>query len=126
MDGNMIDAWLANAPLNGSVLELPLLASDIGLTDASAPFTYSVLGIDLVSGDIDSVPALATYDAFHPSVSNGQYVALASGASATLPLGVDLARQASAPARGWMIVSLDNANGSVQAALVPVGRLPSH
>jgi subtilisin family serine protease len=125
MSGNMIDAWLADAPLNGSVVELPLLASDIGLTDSSAAFTYSIVGLDLITGAVDAVPRTAVYDAFHPAVSNGQYISLAAGASATLPLGVDTALQASAPARGWMIVSLDNANGSAQAALVPVGKLPA-
>ena len=124
MSGNMVDAWLADAPLNGSVVELPVLASDLGLTDASAPFTYSVVGVDLIHGTVNSVPGSAVYSAYSPSISNGQFVPLASGASATLPLSVDLTAVKAAPARGWMIVSLDNANGAYQASLVPLGKLP--
>ena len=67
----------------------------------------------------------ALYNAFSPSVSNGQFVPLAAGASAKLGLSVDTRLQARAPALGWMVVSLDNANGALQAALIPVGKVPS-
>ena len=123
--GDLIDAFLADAPMNGSVVELPALASDMGITTAAPAFSYSVTGFDLLTGAVDAVPGTAGFDAFTPAVSNGQFVFLASGSSVTLPLSVDLAAQQSAPARGWMIVSLDNANGSSQAALVPVGKLPT-
>jgi hypothetical protein len=123
--GNLIDAFLADAPMNGSVVELPALASDMGITAAAPGFVYTVTGFDLLSGAVDEVPGTAGFDAFAPAVSNGQFVFLASGTSATLPLSVDLAAQSSAPARGWMIVSLDNANGSSQAANIPVGKLPT-
>jgi hypothetical protein len=64
------------------------------------------------------------FNAFSPSVSNGQFLPLVSGASAKLPLSVTSALQASTPALGWMIVSLDNRNGAAQAELIPVGKLP--
>jgi hypothetical protein len=123
--GNMKDAFLADAPLNGSVVELPALATDLGLKSSSAAFSYSVTGFDLITGNVDAVAGQALYNAFSPSVSNGQSVPLAAGASAKLGLSVDTRLQARAPALGWMVVSLDNANGASQAALVPVGKLPS-
>jgi subtilisin family serine protease len=124
--GNLVDGFYADAPMNGSVIELPAIASEIGLSSASPTFTYSITGIDEITGTIDEVPATAVYDAFTPSVSNGQYVALASGASATLPIAVNVHLQKTTPADGWLVVSLDNPNGAAQAALIPVGKLPTH
>jgi subtilisin family serine protease len=122
--GHFIDAWYADAPMNGSVIELPALASDMGITSAAPGFSYSITGFDLIYGTIDAVPGSAKFNAFTPSVSNGQFVSLASGKSAKLPLSVSPALQATTPSLGWMIVSLDNRNGAAQAALIPVGKLP--
>jgi len=126
MAGNLIDAFYADAPMNGSVIELPAIASEIGLSSSSPIFAYSITGVDLTTGTIDAVPGTAKYNAFSPSVSNGQFVSLAAGASATLPISVDVALQTATPALGWMIVSLDDPNGAAQAPLIPVGKLPSH
>jgi hypothetical protein len=123
--GNLKDAFLADAPLNGSVIELPALASDLGLKSSSAAFSYSITGFDGITGNVDAVAGQALYNAFSPSVSNAQFVPLAAGASAKLPLSVDTRLQARAPSLGWMVVSLDNPNGATQAALIPVGKLPS-
>ena len=124
--GNLLDAFYADAPMNGSVIELPALAGDMGITSAAPKFSYAITGIDLITGNVDAVPGTASYNAFTPSVSNGQFVSLAPRASATLPFSVTLNRQKATPALGWMIVSLDNPNGAAQAALIPVGKIPSH
>jgi len=123
--GNVLDAFLADAPLNGSVIELPALASDLGLKSSSAAFSYSITGFDGITGNVDAVAGQALYNAFSSSVSNAQFVPVAAGASAKLPLSVDTRLQARAPSLGWMVVSLDNPNGAPQAALIPVGKLPS-
>jgi hypothetical protein len=120
------DISYADAPMNGSVVELLVLASDLGLTSAAPSFSYSITGIDLITGTVDAVPGTAVYNAFTPSVSTAQFVSLASGASATLPISVDVNLQKTTPALGWMVVSLDNPNGASQAALIPVGKLPTH
>jgi hypothetical protein len=124
--GNLIDAFYADAPMNGSVIELPALASDMGISAASAAFHYTITGFDLGTGAIDSVPGKGAFNAFSPSVSNGQFVVLNPGARANLPLSVDPHLQATTPSLGWMIVSLDNPNGPSQAALLPIGKLPKH
>ena len=124
--GNLLDGFTADAPMNGSVIELPALASDMGITSAAPTFSYAITGFDLATGAIDSVPGVGHYNAFTPSVSQGDYIALGSGKSATLPLSVNTALQAATPSLGWMIVSLDNRNGAAQAALVPIGKLPRH
>ena len=120
------DIFYADAPMNGSVIELPVLASDLGLTSAAPSFTYAITGEDLITGNVDAVATTATYNAFTPSTSNGQFATLARNASATLPLSVNVSLQKAAPALGWMVVSLDNPNGDDQAALIPVGKIPNH
>jgi minor extracellular serine protease Vpr len=124
--GNLIDAFYADAPMNSSVIELPALASDMGITSTSKALAYSITGFDLITGNVDPVPGTASFNAFNPAISNGQFISLAPGASASLPVSVTFSAQKAAPALGWMIVSLDNAGGAHQAALVPVGKLPSH
>ena len=124
--GDLIDACYADAPMNGSVIELPALAGDMGITAAAPTFSYTITGFDLGTGTSTRCRAAAKYNAFSPSVSNGQFVSLASGASAKLPLSVKAALQATTPSLGWMVVSLDNPNGAAQAALLPVGKLPKH
>jgi minor extracellular serine protease Vpr len=124
--GNLLSGFVADAPMNGSIVELPALAGDMGITSASPVFGYSASGLDLITGTLDTVPGIAAYNAFAPSVSNAQYIPLASGASATLPLSVNVSGQVATPARGWMIVSLDDPNGTAQAELIPVGKLPQH
>ena len=64
--GDLIDAWYADAPMNGSVIELPALASDMGITSAAPGFSYSITGFDLIYGTIDSVPGTAKFNAFTP------------------------------------------------------------
>ena len=124
--GTLLDAFYADAPMNGSVIELSAVASDMGISATAPGFKYSITGFDLGTGTIDAVPGKGAFNAFAPSVSNGQFLVLGSGASATLPISVDPALQAKTPSLGWMIVSLDNKNGATQAALVPVGKLPKH
>jgi hypothetical protein len=124
--GNLIDGFYADAPMNGSVIELPAIASEIGVTAGSPTFKYSITGVDLITGTVDAVAGTAAYNAFTPSLSNGQFISLASGASATLPISVTASLQKTTPALGWMVVSLDNANGAAQAALIPVGKVPTH
>jgi subtilisin family serine protease len=124
--GDLVDAWYADAPMNGSIIELPALASDMGISADAPGFSYSAVALDLTTNTLDEVPGVAAFDAYAPSVSNGQFVLLGAGESATLNLTVDTALQATTPALGWMIVSLDNPNGSPQAAMILVGKLPKH
>jgi subtilisin family serine protease len=122
--GNLINAWVADAPMNGSTVLLPTLASDIGLgPTGQANFRYAVTGFSIVPGTLVDTTSFAEFRPFEPPVSTGQFVPLASGASATLPVAVDIPRFANSRQLGWMIVTQDDANGSAQADLVPVGSL---
>ncbi len=122
--GNIVDAFVGDAPMNGSTILLPAFASNLGLKKGDSDFNYTVAAFSLQNGAVDVVTGRARFDAFKPAVSQGQFVPLAPGASSTLQLSVDRGKFASAPAKGWLVVTLDDANGAAQAAEIPVGTLP--
>jgi minor extracellular serine protease Vpr len=122
--GDIVDIWLADVPMNGSTIELPVLASDIGLAQKSAKptaFRYAVNAFSLVPGGIVDTTGSALFDPFHPAVSSsvlnpdGTPKAVAAGGSISLPLSIDKSQQAKTPALGWLVASVDDANGAAQA-----------
>jgi minor extracellular serine protease Vpr len=121
-DGNIVNAWVAENPMNGSTIILPTLASDIGLSGAgSTKFNYSVAGFGIVPGDPVDVTASASFSSHDPPVSSGQFIELAPGASAPLSLTVDKSKIGSSPQLGWLVASIDDANGAAQADRIPIG-----
>ncbi|MFN8620379.1 MAG: S8 family serine peptidase [Chloroflexota bacterium] len=134
--GEVTSIGFARVGTNGSTILLPVLASDLGLRpNGDTDFrwwneTYSydtplLVGDVMTTGNADS--DLPWFDAFHPALGTGAYKPLKAGATASLPLRLDTADYAPATRGqlGWMIVSLDDANGQFQADLVPVGKDPS-
>jgi minor extracellular serine protease Vpr len=123
--GNLINAWVADAPMNGSTVLLPTLASDIGLDAAvnSTRFRYTVTGFSIVPGGLVDSTSVAEFRSHQPPVSTGQFVPLAPGASGSATVDVDQGKFAGSPQLGWMVVTQDDANGVSQADLVPVGSL---
>jgi hypothetical protein len=126
--GNLVDAFLADAPMNGSTIELPALASDLGLLQKAAKpttFRYWVNAFSNVPGGIVDTTGSALFDPFHPPVSSGVLntdgtpTAVPAGGSASLPLTIDKSQQAKTPALGWLVASVDDANGAAQADEVP-------
>jgi minor extracellular serine protease Vpr len=118
--GAVVDAFFADAPMNGSTALLPTTAADLGLHASNSSFNYSVNGFSIFGGPVDTTSA-ATYDIAKPGVSTGQFASLAPGASTTIPLGADLDKLQSAPALGWLVVGTDNAAGAAQASEVQLG-----
>jgi minor extracellular serine protease Vpr len=117
---NVIDVWVADGPMNGSTVELPALASELGVTPTASAFDYAVATFDPFTEGADDTDA-ATFDAFAPAVSTGDFVALDPGDRHTQSLTFDRAKAKSTGAKGWMVVTLDDPSGSEQADLV---RLP--
>jgi len=117
--GDVIDAFFADAPMNGSTIELPAIASEIGLTQKAAKptaFRYTVNAFSLVPGGIVDTMGSALFDPFHPVVSSGDFSAVAAGGGSTsLPLSIDKSQQAKTPALGWLVASVNDANGAPQA-----------
>jgi len=123
----IVDAFFADAPMNGSTIELPALASDLGLSAKSAGIgpvkkqgiTYHVNAFALKNSGFDATGS-TTINPFSPSVSSGQGpMAIPSGGSASMSLTVDTDQQFAQPALGWLVASVDNANGAPQALEVP-------
>jgi minor extracellular serine protease Vpr len=124
----LVDANFADAPMNGSTIELPLLASDLGLSQRAngvgpvkkEGFTYSVRAFSIVPGGAADVTGSAAFNPFSPSVSSGDFAPLAAGSSTSFTLTVDTDQQKAQPALGWLVASVDNANGAAQAGEVPL------
>jgi len=121
--GNLVDLWVARAPMNGSTVELPTLASEIGLDPAvnSTKFNYAVNAVSIVPENLVDTTAAASFRSHQPPVSTGQRIPLAPGGSATLDVSVDRGKFAGTPQLGWLVVALDDANGAAQADEVPAG-----
>jgi len=118
--GNIVDAFIGDAPMNGSTILLPALGSDLGLKKGNSDFNYSVAGFSLEHPVVDAVAGSARFDAWKPAVSQGDFITLAPGGGATLPLSIDRGKFASAPTKGWLVVSLDDPNGAAQAEEIPI------
>jgi subtilisin family serine protease len=111
--GAIVDAWNAVAPMNGSTMLLPVLASEIGLSDGSGSFSYSAAAISVVGrGTPDAMDGAGTFDAFAPAQSSGDYLPLAPKERANVILS------ASGNVAGWLAVSFDDATGAPQADVV--------
>ncbi|GEJ58200.1 S8 family serine peptidase [Anaeromyxobacter diazotrophicus] len=111
--------FFANAPTDGSTLELPVRASDLGLTPAAPRFTYSVQAFDLFTGDSDATSDAGAFNAFASAVATGDYVTVAPAGNASVSVAVDPAEWAQTAPKGLMIVNLDGKAGRDQAVLVP-------
>jgi minor extracellular serine protease Vpr len=124
--GNLVDAWVADAPMNGSTLELPALASELGLNPSSSgseKFNYWVNAFNLVPGALVDTTGKGTFRVDKSPVSSGDQIALAPGQSRTLNVTVDKGKFAGSPQLGWLIATLDDANGAAQADEVPAGEV---
>ncbi|MEO5964718.1 MAG: S8 family serine peptidase [Candidatus Limnocylindrales bacterium] len=119
--GDLVDGWVADAPANGSTVLLPLLASEIGQTSNNARFTYNVAGFSVEDGTLVDLTGTAAYSVKKPAVSTGSFITIPVGGSDTLAVAVDKGKLSASPALGWMIVTMDDANGAAQADLVPIG-----
>jgi minor extracellular serine protease Vpr len=110
--GSIIDAYYAEAPMNGSTIELPTLASDLGL---SGGFKYTVNAFSNVPGGIVDSTGTAWYNPFYPAVSSADFASVPAGGTASLPLTVNTRLQKKTDALGWLVASVDDANGAAQA-----------
>lgn len=107
--------FLAQAPTDSSTILLPVWASDLGVSGA---FDYTVQSFSLTTDGSDAASGWATYDATQPAVSNGQFVEVPRGGSATVTVDIDAAQVAVQQPLGSMIVVPDNESGADEALLV--------
>ncbi len=117
--GAEVPEFLADAPTDGSIVLMPVFASDLGISPANPRFSYYVNAFD-ANGAAETVPGIAAFNAFAPSVSNAMFVPVAPGATADVPVAVDPAEFLLTPALGFMVVTEDNLSGGSEANLAPL------
>jgi minor extracellular serine protease Vpr len=120
---NVVDAWVATAPMNTSTMELPTLASEVGLSAGKSAFTYGVTAFDTQNGAEDPT-GTARFDAWSPAVSTGEFESLNPGETAKIDLAYRQGAVSSSKVKGWMVVTLDDPSGTDQADLVAVPNGP--
>jgi minor extracellular serine protease Vpr len=118
--GNIVDAFLADAPMNGSTIELPTLASDLGLSQQGGSkkqeFSYTVNAFSVVPGTFVDTTGTGRFNPFDPAVSSGDFAVVPAGGAASLPLSVHKSQLQIQSPLGWLVASVDDANGAPQAA----------
>ncbi|HYO44312.1 MAG TPA: S8 family serine peptidase [Candidatus Limnocylindrales bacterium] len=112
---DVVDAWLADAPLNGSTLILPALASNLGLTEGDGAFSYWVAAFDGFTGGADQTAIAPAFDAYAPAQSTGDFVPVPARGRVSVPAWVTTSATG---VKGWMVVTLDDRNGGSQADIV--------
>ena len=117
-NGGAVIRFLAHAPTDGSTMLLPVLASDLGLTQQKGSFTYTAISFSLEGEGMDPMGGVAGYDAWAPAVTNGQFASVNPGASANVPVTFYRNLSRAQGPLGVMIVSHDNASGPAEAILL--------
>ena len=122
--GDLVDAFFAEAPMNGSTALLPVAASSLGLS-ADAHDRLQLLHDGLLGPRTgvrrrrrqSAVPAVGA------DVEPGRLHPARPGRSAPLTLTLSPSAKSDGTL-GWMVVALDDANGAPQAELVPLPTKP--
>lgn len=110
--------YLAAAPTDSSTILIPVLASDVGVTQAAGGFTYSVASFTVEdSAAFDEMPGTAKYDPWKPAISNGGFALVPRNGTASLPITMDVAAAAAQKPKGVMVVAIDNKAGANEALL---------
>lgn len=120
--GSLIDEFFVDAPTDGSSVLLPVLASDLGITPSSPRFSYSAKVTNLIDSTSAEMPGSASFNAFHPAISNGMFVSVPKGKSTTVEFTVDPVEVKKTPYLGVMIMLYDNFSGSRQSSNLLVAR----
>lgn len=111
----------ADAPTDGTSIEVLVQASEIGVTTDAPRFQYS-LNTYYLDGSSESLPGPAAFNPFAPALPAAATTTVAANGTALIPLGsINLSEWNTAPSPlGIMVVTMDNANGAPQATLIPV------
>ncbi len=114
---SFIEAYV-DAPTDGSIVESAVYASDLGLTPASPRISFQMYAFDQSYTGAYPMPGVGTYNVFAPAVSTGQYVTVAPGTTASVPVYADPVEIQVTPPLGLMVVVEDNVSGDDEATLV--------
>ncbi len=91
------------------------------LSVANPRLSYGVTGFDLRrAASNDGVAGTAKFNPWTNAISTGSFASIPGGGSASFPVSVNAAEWALTPAKGLMVVTLDNKNGRDEADLIAV------
>jgi minor extracellular serine protease Vpr len=113
--------FLADAPTDGSIVLMPVLASHLGISPTNPRFTYTVSAFD-DTGAGEALTGTASFNAFSPAISNALFVTVAPDARVDVPVAVNPVEFAKTPALGFMVVVEDNRSGASEAGLLKLDR----
>ncbi|MEO8698265.1 MAG: S8 family serine peptidase, partial [Acidimicrobiales bacterium] len=119
-------AFLATAPTDSSTAELPVLSSQMCraaepcLSAANPRITYHAVAYDLISGGTTNVVAgSAKYNVWASAVSQGGFATVEPGGKDhSNVISVNSTEWKRTPAKGLMVVTLDNKSGEGEAQLI--------
>jgi minor extracellular serine protease Vpr len=115
--GDEFVEFAADAPTDGSIVLMPVLASDLGISPTHPRFTYKMNAFD-ATGAGESLTGTAKFNAFTPAVSNALFVPVEPNTTLEVPVAVDPVEFKLTPALGFMVVTEDNLSGASEAALL--------
>jgi minor extracellular serine protease Vpr len=118
-----VDPYLAYAPTNANTLEVPVVASHVGITTANPRFSYVIQSFDNVGAlGSDAILTPASFNAFNNAISTAAFASLPPGSTAAVPITIDRGEFARTPALGVMVVSTENTtHEQSQALLLRIG-----
>jgi len=119
--------FLATAPTDSSTALLPVLSSRLCragepcLSAANPRITYHAASFDLINGGSKQVSGSAKYNVWASAISQGGFATVAPGATdSTNVISINSAEWALTPAKGIMVITLDNKSGTDEAQLIGV------
>lgn len=125
--GGASSAGLAVAATDNSTALLPVFSSELCrasepcLSAANPRFSYGAVGFDLINGGVKSVPGRAKFNPWSSAISHGGFAVVAPGETNTdNMISVNRAEWKRSPAKGVMVVSMDNKSGEKEAQLIEV------
>jgi minor extracellular serine protease Vpr len=111
--------FVGDAPYDGSTIEMPVFASDLGITAKNPRFTYRMNAFDNIGGEVD-LKGTASFNAFTPALSTALFVPVGPNLTVDVPVSINKAEFKKTPALGFMVVTEDNLSGENQANLLKV------
>ena len=99
---------------------LPFLTDQTDLSATNPSFTYAAKAFSVEKNESDTVSGSASFNAYTPAISQGQFVTVAPGSAADVEVSLNKAEFARTPPKGLMVVGIDNAGGASEAQLITV------
>ena len=119
--GRIVDVYIADAPMNGSTVLLPTLASSLGMSAVNNhAIRVQTQSFDRLTGVLDVVGTPGFWNPYQPTLSTADVIEVRGGTEEHLAATVDLAAAAAMPVKGWILVTLDDRSGTGQADTLPL------